>query len=56
MNDNDGGLAAMIIGQWVTVLLLALISQRRDFEAVATGLSANAPGDIISATHQSLSL
>jgi hypothetical protein len=25
MNDNDGGLAAMIIGQWVTVLLLALI-------------------------------
>ena len=27
-----------------------------DFEAVATGLSANAPGDIMSATHQSLRL
>jgi hypothetical protein len=28
MNDNDGGLAAMIIGQWVMVLLLALILWR----------------------------
>jgi hypothetical protein len=28
MNDNDGGLAAMIIGQWVAVLLLALILWR----------------------------
>jgi hypothetical protein len=25
MNDNDGGLAAMIISQWVTISLLALI-------------------------------
>jgi hypothetical protein len=32
------------------------VSQRWDFEAVATGLSANALGDIISATHQSLRL
>jgi hypothetical protein len=28
MNDNDGGLAAMIIGQWVTILFLALILWR----------------------------
>jgi hypothetical protein len=28
MNDNDGGLAAMIISQWVTISLLALILWR----------------------------
>jgi len=28
MSDNDGGLAVMIIGQWVTVSLLALILWR----------------------------
>jgi hypothetical protein len=28
MNDNDGALAVIIIGQWVTVSLLALILWR----------------------------
>jgi hypothetical protein len=28
MNDNDGALAVMIIGQWVTISLLALILSR----------------------------
>jgi hypothetical protein len=28
MNDNEGALAAIIIGQWVTVLLPALILWR----------------------------
>jgi hypothetical protein len=28
MNDNDGALAVIIIGQWVTILLLALILWR----------------------------
>jgi hypothetical protein len=28
MNDNDGALAVIIIGQWMTVLLLALILWR----------------------------
>jgi len=28
MTDDDGGLAVIIIGQWVTVLLLALILWR----------------------------
>jgi hypothetical protein len=32
------------------------VSQRRAFEAVATWLSANAAGDITSASHQSLRL
>ena len=28
MNDNDGALAVIIIGQWLTILLLALILWR----------------------------
>jgi hypothetical protein len=28
MNDNDGALAVMIISQWVTISLLALILWR----------------------------
>jgi len=28
MNDNEGALAVIIIGQWVTVALLALILWR----------------------------
>jgi hypothetical protein len=28
MNDNDGALAVIIIGQWLTVVLLALILWR----------------------------
>jgi hypothetical protein len=28
MNDNDGALAVIIIGQWMTVLILALILWR----------------------------
>ena len=28
MNDNEGALAAIIIAQWVTILLLALILWR----------------------------
>jgi hypothetical protein len=28
MNDNQGALAAIIIGQWLSVLLLALILWR----------------------------
>ena len=37
MNDNDGALAVMIIGQWVTISLLApdpladLVMARRQF-------------------------
>jgi len=28
MNDNDGALAVILIGQWMTVVLLALILWR----------------------------
>jgi len=28
MNDNDGAVAAIILGQWVTISLLALILWR----------------------------
>jgi hypothetical protein len=43
-------------GAWWAEEAISEVSQRWDFEADATGLSANALGDVISATHQSLRL
>ena len=59
MKDLYINLAAGVLGErWPSRLVVAAAenSQRWAFEAVATWLSANAPGDTTSATHQSLRL